>query len=113
MHICGAVISCGIRQIYGFSDGVNEPSQIEFDNLMKSYKHGSTWTLASLTITQTGAINFLKRNGFVQFDETKRNRRTPGGNFIVLLIRSEHDGIRMAEQKIDNYYKKMRQLNGL
>lgn len=89
MHICGAMISCGIRQIYDFPMGAIEPDQTIFDGLMNSYPHKSTWTIASLMTAQGGAINFLKRNGFVQHGEATPNRRTTPGNMIVFMIRTE------------------------
>lgn len=110
MVITGAMVSCGIRQIYGFPTGTVEPSQADFDSLMKSYPHGSTWTLASLTTSQQGSINFLKRNGFVQFGETKRNRRTPNGNMIVLMIRTEDGSNSRAEIPVSGFYKKKREV---
>jgi len=112
MIISGSMISCGIRQIYGFPNGDDEPSQEHFDAVMKSYPHKSSWTMASLTTSQTGAIRFLKRNGFVQFGSPVRNRRTPNGNMIVLLIRTENDHP-YVEPPISDFYKKMRETNGL
>lgn len=116
MLICGVMISCGIRQIYGFPHGDNEPSQAAFDSVMKSYPHGSTWTMASLvaegTHNQKGSIAFLKRNGFVQFGPVAKNRRTPPyGNPIMLLIRTE-DGSNPAAgamPPISNFYQKKRE----
>src|SRR5882757_3961498 len=94
MLICGAMISCGIRQIYNFPSGINEPAQADFDSAMKSYPHKSTWTMASLVAegqyNQMGSIAFLKRNGFVQFGPVAKNRRTTNGNPIMLLIRIEN-----------------------
>lgn len=108
MQMCGALISCGLRQIYGFPTGSEQPSQVLFDKLMKHYPHKGAWTMASLMATQTGSIDFLKRNGFTQFGEAKRNRRTSYGNMIVLMIRTEDDNPKAVMPDISAFYKKMR-----
>lgn len=82
MFIANSSISCGVKQLYDVRNG----GQAQYNSVLNNgYCGAYAMLIASVTTTQTKAINLLKRNGFEQVGEAKRNPNS--GNNILLFVK--------------------------